>query len=78
MVAVDGGDTKEKINEFVQQNKITFQVVMDAAQGATGAQYGVMAIPTNYVIDANGKVAFRCVGYDEAGIKAALAKLGVK
>jgi hypothetical protein len=41
-------------------------------------KYGVQAYPTNYVIDSTGKVVFRCVGFDPEGIKAALAKLGVK
>ena len=40
--------------------------------------YGVEAYPTNYVVDGTGKVIFRCVGFDEDGIKKALAGLGVK
>ena len=39
--------------------------------------YGVQAYPTNYVVDSKGKVVFRCVGFDEEGIKKALAQLGV-
>jgi hypothetical protein len=40
--------------------------------------YGVRSYPTNYVIDSRGKVVFRCIGFDEQGIKKALADLGVK
>ena len=42
------------------------------------SDYGVQAYPTNYVVDSTGNVVFRCVGFDEAGIKKALADLGVK
>ena len=41
-------------------------------------QYGVQAFPTNYVLDQDGKVVWRGVGYDETAIRAALEKLGVK
>jgi len=40
--------------------------------------YGVMAYPTNYVLGPDGKVVWRGVGFDEAAIRAALEKLGVK
>jgi hypothetical protein len=41
-------------------------------------KYGVQGYPTNYVIGPGGKVAYRSVGFDEAGIRKALEKLGVK
>lgn len=41
-------------------------------------KYGVMAYPTNYVLDENGKVIWRGVGFDEGAIRTALAKVGVK
>lgn len=41
-------------------------------------QYRVEAYPTNYVLDSSGKVVFRSVGFDEDGIRKALAKLEVK
>ena len=31
--------------------------------------YGVQAYPTNYVIDSDGKVVFRCVGFDPDGAR---------
>jgi hypothetical protein len=38
----------------------------------------VQAYPTNYVLDLEGKVVWRGVGFNEAEIRAALEKLGVK
>ena len=40
--------------------------------------YGVQAYPANYLVDSKGNVVFRSVGFDEEGIKKALAGLGVK
>ena len=41
-------------------------------------QYGVQGYPTNYLLDENGKVVFRSLGFDEAGLHTALAKLGLE
>jgi hypothetical protein len=43
-----------------------------------GKAYGVQAYPTNYLVAPDGKIAWRSVGYDEAGLLAALEQLGVK
>ena len=43
-----------------------------------GGLYGVQAYPTNYLIGPDGKVLWRSVGFDEEGLRAALAKAGVK
>jgi hypothetical protein len=54
---------------------------MDDAGGKhynVAGKFGVNGYPTNYLIDSNGKIAFRSIGYDESGLRAALAKLGVK
>ena len=37
-----------------------------------------MAYPTNYLIDADGKIVWRSVGFNEEDLRAALAKLGLK
>ena len=55
---------------------------MGGPYSATGdsvfAKYGVQAFPTNYLLDSSGKIVFRSVGFDEAGIRKALATLGVQ
>ena len=73
-------DTKEKINQYVDENKFTFRVVMGGSRETytSGPAYGVQAYPTNYLLDADGKVVWRSVGFDEAGLRAALEKIGLK
>jgi len=43
-----------------------------------GKAYGVQAYPTNYLVDPEGKIVWRSVGFDEAGLKEALKKMGVQ
>ena len=68
------------INKYVKENNFTFLIGMKGKGDNYDAalQYRVEAYPTNYVLDGNGKIVFRSVGFDEAGIRAALQKLDVK
>ena len=77
MIAINNGDSKDVINNYVKENEFTFRVGMPPKGYGIFNDYGVQAYPTNYVVDGNGKVVFRCVGFDEKGIKAALNKLGL-
>ena len=70
------------IQKYVAENKFTFPIILAGSGGsgeyALAKSYGVEAYPTNYLVDADGKVVFRSVGFNEAGLKAALEKLGIK
>jgi hypothetical protein len=69
------------VSQYLKSNKFTFPVVISEDKGDgkdVVARYGVEAFPTNYVLDGRGRVVFRSTGFDEAGIRKALAKLGVK
>lgn len=82
LVAVNHGDPADTINKYAAENKFTFLIGMGGQPGGKDygifEQYGVQAYPTNYVLDPEGKVVWRGVGFDETAIRAALAKLGVK
>ena len=45
---------------------------------AVGRTYGVQAYPTNYLLDENGKIVWRGVGFDEQALRAAIDRLGLK
>ncbi|WP_419743141.1 cytochrome c biogenesis protein CcdA [Paraclostridium dentum] len=47
--------SEEDINEFLNQNKYNFPVVMDK-DGALAYQYGISAFPTTFIIDKDGYV----------------------
>ncbi|MBM3459966.1 MAG: TlpA family protein disulfide reductase [Armatimonadetes bacterium] len=82
ILAVNGFDKQDVIEKYIKDNSFTFPVILagdgQSQQYALATAYGVEAYPTNYLIDAEGKVVFRSVGFSEAGLKAALAKLGIK
>ncbi len=67
----------------MKENKFTFLIGLGGGNSGNpqldvARQYGVQAYPTNYVLDDKGNVVFRTTGFDADGIRAALAKLGVK
>lgn len=77
---MNSGDSAETINKYVAENKFGFKIVMGGRgpEYAIGKTYGVMAYPTNYLLDANGKVVWRGVGFNESALRAAIDKLGLK
>lgn len=82
LIAVNNGDPKDRINQYVKDGSFTFPIAMGGPRNskdyAVFENYGVQAYPTNYVLDSKGKVVYRDLGFDEKAIRAALEKLGVK
>jgi len=82
LIAINNGDPKEVINKYIDENKWTFKIVMGGPRGGKDygvfEQYGVQAYPTNYLLDGEGKVVWRSVGFNEAALLAALEKMGLK
>ena len=82
MVAVNGSDDADTINQYLTKEKFTFRVAMaDKKQGQIydiAKQYGISAYPTNYVVSGDGKILWRGIGFDEKAIRKALASVDVK
>ena len=80
MIAMNGMDEKDVIQKYVTENNFTFRIGMAKVKGAksydVAEQYGVQAYPTNYLIGSDGKVLWSAVGFDEAGLLAAMKKAG--
>ena len=76
IITVNSGDSAETIARFWQERRLSLRVAMQGTKVA--ATYQVQAIPTNYVIGSDGKILARFEGFDEQGIRAALAGVGVK
>lgn len=81
-MAVNGFDNKDVIKKYIDENKFTFKVGLagknvGAAYDIAG-KYGVQAYPTNYLLDPTGKVLYRSVGFNEAGLRSALKKAGIE
>jgi peroxiredoxin len=57
-----GEGVKEKVVKFIEEKDVTFHVLMDLENKVVEA-YGVEGIPTKFVVDKNGKIRFKSVGF---------------
>jgi thiol-disulfide isomerase/thioredoxin len=62
-VALDYGDDVE-VRDFIARTGVKLPVLMGSAQTAT--DWSIRAFPTYYVIDAEGRISSRAVGYSTA------------
>jgi thiol-disulfide isomerase/thioredoxin len=77
IISIDGGDDAKTILKDAKENGFTYLLGMNGqGDSDVATKYGVEAIPTNYFLDPSGKIVAVIVGFDEAGLKAALKKLG--
>ena len=80
IIAVNAFDTDEQVQKYIKDSGFTFRVVMGGRgeNYTLGKAYGVQAYPTNYLVGPGRKILWRSVGFDEEGLRAALAAAGVK
>lgn len=90
VVSVNSWDTRAGMRAFLKAHpEYTTTLLFDGTpttqghreKSVAGRLYGVRAIPTLYLLDRTGHVAASFIGYDdgdEARLRAAIAKLGVK
>jgi thiol-disulfide isomerase/thioredoxin/tetratricopeptide (TPR) repeat protein len=60
---VGGKEKEELVKKFLADNKYTFPVLYD--EGMVD-KYGVEGIPTKFIIDKKGEIAFKSVGFNNA------------
>ena len=58
-----GDDKQKNAAEFIANNKYTFQVLMDNDDKVV-AEFKVEGIPTKFVIDKNGIIRFKSIGFN--------------
>jgi peroxiredoxin len=66
--AVNLREDKDKAKGYVDENKLTFPVLLDK-EGATAKAYLVSGIPTTIVIGRDGKIAKAFVGFGDESEK---------
>lgn len=57
-----GDGVTKKVSEFITTNKYSFNVLMDL-DAKVVASFGVSGIPTKFVIDKDGIIRFKSVGF---------------
>lgn len=71
-LAVNHGDSREVIQRYWEGSGFTLGWSQQIS-GNVSRAFGVETYPSNFVIDASGKVVYGSVGYDEVAIRRALA-----
>ena len=67
-VAMNSGAEAE-VKKYLVENALSFPVIVDADSSISN-RFGVKGVPTSFVIDADGNIAFTDVGYTtEAGLR---------
>lgn len=61
MLAIDVGEDGDTIFDFTADYPVTFPILMDMDANIT-QQYGVIGLPTTYIIDPQGRLAYQVVG----------------
>jgi thiol-disulfide isomerase/thioredoxin len=62
--AINVRESKEKVQQFMEQNNYTFPVLLDT-EGEVARTYQVSGIPQFVIIDAEGKIQLIKVGYGQ-------------
>ncbi|MDR2842094.1 MAG: TlpA family protein disulfide reductase [Spirochaetaceae bacterium] len=60
-VVVDLRESKEEVEKYFTENKLTFPSALDST-GSVSNDYNVRAIPTTYIIDRDGQIVVSSVG----------------
>jgi peroxiredoxin len=63
VLAINVSEEKNKIQEFIEENDYTFQVLLGSGNMNVQKNYGVINIPHTYIIDKQGKVAYSHIEY---------------
>lgn len=61
LIGIDQGETKELVEPFIEEFKLTFPVWLDAGSVA-GSEFATMNLPSSYVIDRDGQVRLMWIG----------------
>jgi peroxiredoxin/outer membrane lipoprotein-sorting protein len=79
IVAINNLDNAADIESFRRESRITFPIAMGEREppGVLGA-YRIETYPSTYVLNSEGKIVYRAVGVDEAGLLRTLRELGLR
>jgi hypothetical protein len=81
ILTINCGDSPEVVRKYLVDNGLTLKTGVTGERSRTGApvtrEYAVMQFPTNYLLDAKGRVRYRREGFDSRELRRELARLGL-
>ena len=66
IMSINLQEKESTVKKFIKSNGFTFNILLDQT-GEVANAYGVRGIPTMVLIDKNGKISMKKVGYSESG-----------
>lgn len=81
IIAVNHADSRETVERYFRTSGFTFPVGLGDRGADVFSRYAVESYPASYLLDTDGKIVWRAVGYGPSTLqelKKALAGLGVK
>ena len=79
IVAINGIDAAAEINKYVKESRISFPIVVGKAEGpGVLSSYRIETYPSTYLLNSEGKIVYKSVGIDQAGLLRALKELGLQ
>jgi cytochrome c biogenesis protein CcmG/thiol:disulfide interchange protein DsbE len=62
ILMVNTRESREDVEPYIRHNNFSFSVLLDS-EGTVSQKYSVFGIPAAFLIDKQGKAAFRSMGY---------------
>lgn len=81
VIAIDKGDSPAIVANYVKRRGLSFTVALggDLRKGSIFDKYRVTdQFPATYLLDSHGRIVYRTAGEDIAGLRRALASLGIQ
>lgn len=61
LLAINVGETEDQVWSFTSNYPVTFPLLLDRDSGTIG-RWPVQGLPTTFVIDPDGRLAYRAIG----------------
>lgn len=74
-VGISLDDTKEQAEGFLRRHPVSYEVALDAGGGTVGNPWGAMSIPMTVLVDKNGVVRQKHIGYTPSALKNLLVQV---
>jgi peroxiredoxin len=79
VVAINNVDDAAEIKSYAVKSGLSFPMVIgDRKTPGVLGSYHIESYPSSYLLDSEGKIVYRSVGVNEAGLLQALKKLGLQ
>lgn len=73
LLAINAGESEDKVSSFVKRNKIQYKVLLDKDNSVTG-YFGIIGLPTYILIDKQGEVVVKGSAFPDEEYKKLMGK----